>query len=981
MKNFKILISFLLFVLLSITLLAQPTVRYQSVPNDPLNARIYTLKNGLKVYMSVYKDVPRIQCYIAVRVGSKNDPSETTGLAHYLEHLMFKGTPHFGTTDWATEKVFLDKIEQTFEQYRKETDPQKRTYYYHIIDSLSYAASGYAIPNEYVKMMKFIGSEGTNAWTSNDNTVYTENIPSNELENWAMIQADRFMNPVIRLFHTELETVYEEKNRSLSSDSRKANEVMLAALFPNHPYGTQTTLGEAEHLKNPSITNIKNFVNTYYVPNNIAISLSGDFNPDEAIALIEKYFGNWESKTIPNDSHKGNKSNNIDKQPQELKPMNQIVEKEVVGLEAEFVRIAFPIGKPANDKEIYVMRMLDNVLNNGKSGLMDLNINQKQLVQAASAYPYVLCDNSAYVLYGQPKTNQSLDDVKSLLISQIQLLKNGQFDDELMEAAINNMRLNEMRQLESNSARAMWMANSFMNAMPWQEACQSIQRYTAITKQDIIDFANKYFVDNGYVVVYKRQGTPPQVASLPKPAITPIQINRDAESDFFKQLKDNKIASIAPVFCDFQQEISMEKMKNIPIYSVKNVENNTFSFQIIFPVGELNDKRFPLLAEYVDYLGTDTYSAESVKQQFYRLACNLSVSCSDDNIKVIISGLNENFDKALALAMHLFVEAKADDEALHNLADNVSKSMEDAKHNQGQVLNALRSYCEYGEALVAYSLKPKDIQQLTGVELIDLMKQLFTYCPEITYYGPSSMKSLKKSLQKYYPFPKKFVVPNEAVVFDKIQVSENQVYYAPYDAKQARLVTYSRGPKFDKSMLPIIIMYNRYFGGGMNAIVFQEMREKRSLAYTAQSRYVVPAEKEDYLYNFSFIGTQNDKIIDAFSAFDELFNEMPVSQAAFDLAKEGVKTNIATNRITKANIIYTYLNNKEMGFNYDYRKDIYQAADKLTMEDVVTFNKNYVKNQPKIYMILAKDSEVDFPEIEKKFAKVSHLKLEQLFGY
>ncbi|MEE1094725.1 MAG: insulinase family protein, partial [Bacteroidales bacterium] len=262
---------------ISINTLAQ---KYETVENDPMKTRIYTLQNGLKVYMSVDKSEPRIQTYIAVRVGSKNDPKETTGLAHYFEHMMFKGTSNFGTTNWAEEQKYITQIENLYEVYRQETDKEKRNALYKQIDSLSYIASGFAIANEYDKMMSFIGSKGTNAATSNDYTFYQENIPSNQLENWAKIQADRFSNPVLRLFHTELETIYEEKNMSLTNEARKVREEMLKALFPSHPYGQQTTLGEAEHLRNPSLKNIREFHAKYYVPNNYCIAMSGDFDPD-----------------------------------------------------------------------------------------------------------------------------------------------------------------------------------------------------------------------------------------------------------------------------------------------------------------------------------------------------------------------------------------------------------------------------------------------------------------------------------------------------------------------------------------------------------------------------------------------------------------------------------------------------------------------------------------------------------------------------
>ena len=147
--------------------------KYEEVKGDMAKTRIYTLDNGLKVYLSVNKEEPRIQTFIAVRTGSKNDPAETTGLAHYLEHLMFKGTNKFGVTDAEAEKPFLDEIEKLYEKYRKLTDPEERRQVYHEIDSVSQLAAQYFIPNEYDKLMAAIGAEGTNAYTSEDVTCYS----------------------------------------------------------------------------------------------------------------------------------------------------------------------------------------------------------------------------------------------------------------------------------------------------------------------------------------------------------------------------------------------------------------------------------------------------------------------------------------------------------------------------------------------------------------------------------------------------------------------------------------------------------------------------------------------------------------------------------------------------------------------------------------------------------------------------------------
>jgi predicted Zn-dependent peptidase len=968
MKKCKLFLI-LTFVLLSLSsAFAQKAYKYETVPNDPLNARIYTLDNGLKVYLTVYKDEPRIQCYIPVKVGSKNDPKETTGLAHYFEHMMFKGTPDFGTTNWEKEKPMIDEIEKLFEIYRMETVKGKRDSIYHIIDSISYQASKLAIPNEYVKMMKAIGSEGTNAATSNDYTVYIENIPSNQLENWAIVQADRFLQPVLRLFHTELETIYEEKNMSLTNDGRKSSEAMLQGLFPNNPYGQQTTLGSQEHLRNPSMKNIRDFHSKYYVANNMAVCLSGDFDFDEAIAIIDKYFSVLPNRPVP--------AMTIIPET----PITQPVVKEVVGLEAENVQIAFRIGEPANSKEMYLLRMFDNILANGKAGLIDLNLNQKQAVYSASGYPYILCDNSAYVLYGKPKTGQTLDEVRDLLLAQVELVKQGKFEDRLIGAAINNLKLSEMRQLESNSSRGRMMANAFQNNIPWAEEAHSIDFYSKVTKQDVIDFANKYFKNN-YVIIYKRQGQPEDVVKVTKPAITPIEVNREAESEFFQKFKANQPASIKPVFVDFDKEITFCNLKNIKVYYIQNKENKTFNLTFRFKAGEMNDLKLPIALDYFDYLGTNKYTAEQIKEKYYQLACNLSANSSDDNSEISLSGLSDNFEEALVLTIHLLENAQPNEDALKNMVADLLKSRTDAKSNQNAVLNALISYCEYGSELTRYMLSEEQLKSLTGDELIGIVKQLLSYEPEILYYGPETKSDFLKSISKIYKAPKKFAEPQPEKIFKMLPVTEDKVYFAPYDAKQARLVSYSRSEKFNSLLYPVINMYNQYFGGSMNAIVFQEMREKRSLAYSAQSRFVIPSEADDYMYNYSFIATQNDKIVDAIMAFNELFNQMPQAEKAFNLAKEAVKSSIETNRITKFSIINTYIRNRELGYNYDYRRDIYNAVDKFTLDDVINFNRKYIKDKYKTYMILSKESEVNFPLIEEKISKVNRLTLEDIFGY
>ena len=365
--------------------------KYETVPGDKMQTRIYTLDNGLKVYLSVNPEKPRIQTYIAVRTGSKNDPAETTGLAHYLEHLMFKGTKLFGTNNPEAEAPLLAEIEQRYEAYRKLTDPEARKQAYHEIDSVSQLAAKYFIPNEYDKLMAAIGAEGTNAYTSNDVTCYTENIPSNEVENWAKIQGDRFQNMVIRGFHTELEAVYEEYNISLTADVRKVMSGFMKLLFPNHPYGLQTTIGTQEHLKNPSITNIKNYFNKWYRPNNVAICMAGDLDPDKTIAIIDKYFSSWKPGADV-------------KQPTfaSLPALTQPKDTTVVGQEAEQVWVTWR-AKQANTLQADTLELMESVLSNGRAGLFDLDLNQTMKVQRSGAGAELMRDHGGFLLLGYPK--------------------------------------------------------------------------------------------------------------------------------------------------------------------------------------------------------------------------------------------------------------------------------------------------------------------------------------------------------------------------------------------------------------------------------------------------------------------------------------------------------------------------------------------------------------------------------------------------
>lgn len=969
----KIGLPLLCLAALGLSSCTQSKYSYETVPNDPLQARIYTLDNGLKVYMTVNKDEPRIQTYIAVRVGGKNDPAETTGLAHYFEHLMFKGTNHFGTMNYEIEKPLLDQIEQTFEIYRKTTDEAERKAIYHTIDSLSYEASKYAIPNEYDKLMAAIGANGTNAYTSFDVTCYTEDIPSNEVENWAKIQADRFKNCVIRGFHTELETVYEEKNMSLTRDARKVYEQTLAALFPHHPYGTQTVLGTQEDLKNPSITNIKNYYKTWYVPNNMAICLSGDFDPEQMIATIDKYFGDMQ----PNP--------NLPKLdlPKESDITAPVV-REVLGPEAENVTLAWRFPGAAS-KELETLQILSQILYNGQAGLIDLDLMQQQKTLSAYCYPMAMSDYSAFMMAGRPKAGQTLDEVKDLLLGELKKLRDGDFDESLLEANINNFKLYQLHQLESNGARADWFVQSFINGSNWADEVTALDRMAKLTKQDIVDFANKYLKDDNYAIIYKRQGKDPNEMKIAKPEITPIVMNRDTASAFLKELQAEakNVTPIEPVFLDYSKDLTqLTTGKGVPVLYKQNTSNDLFQLIYLFDMGNNQDKALGTAAQYLEYLGTSDMTPEQVKSEFYRMACSFYVSPGSRRTYVTLSGLNENLPAAMALFEKLLADAQVNAEAYTNLTNDLLKARKDAKLSQGTNFGRLISYVNYGPKNPATNLLSEaELKSMNPQELVDRIHSLNSYKHRILYYGPSSDKELVALLDKEHRTPDTLKDVPAGEDFKQQATPETKIYLAPYEAKNIYMSQISnRGEKFDAAIEPARQLYNEYFGGGMNSIVFQEMRESRGLAYSAWAGLNEPGYADEDYYFISQISSQNDKMLDAINTFNDIINNMPQSETAFKLAKEGMIARLRTDRITKMSVIWSYINAQDLGQTVDSRIKLFNDVQGMTLQDVVDFQQKWIKGRTYSYGILGDKKELDM-EALKKIGPVIELTTEDIFGY
>ena len=941
--------------------------KYRYVTNDPTNARFYTLKNGLTVILSPTSKEPRMQVYIATKAGSKTDPASHTGLAHYLEHMLFKGTQHYGSLNWQKEKPLLDMVDALCETYNHTSDTAQRRKTYHQIDSVSGLASKYAIANEYDKLMSEMGAQGTNAFTSFEQTVYTEDIPSNAVDKFLKVQAERFNNPVFRIFHTELEAVYEEKNRSLDSDPRKVNEMMMENLFRNHNYGKQTTIGTVEHLKNPSLLEIRKYFKTYYVPNNMAVVASGDFDPDVMIKKIDAAFAYMKSKPVPVYKF----------EPEQ--PIKSPVVKEVFGPDAEFVAVGYRL-PGIHDKDAMLADLVGQVLTNGRAGLMDLNLVKKQKLLRASAYTNILIDHGMLMLQGSPTQGQSLEDVRNLMIGEVENLKKGNFDDALLTSIINNAKKYMMQQNEKYSSRASALMFTFTSEDDWRNNVAYTDILSKLTRQDIIAFANRYFGDN-YVVVNKRKGEDKNIEKVEKPAITPVETNAGAQSEFVKEVAAMPVKSLQPVWLDYNKDMQRGKLGPVEVFSVQNKENGLFRMSYRVHMGTWNDKRLGVAAGYLQFLGTGDKTAEDISKEFYKLACSFNVSAGNEYTTVSLEGLQENFTQATALLENLLANCKPDEQALTALKARIAKSRSDAKNNKGAIMQGLMSYARYGASNPFNNvLSDEELTKVTAKELTDMLHGLTSYEHRVLYYGPLSLADFSGTIGNLHKVPSSFAKAPEVKKFPFKEQNANEVLFADYDMVQSEIRWVRNIPGYTPDLQPEIELFNSYFGGNMGSIVFQTIRESKALAYSTSAYFVTPDKKEDPYYVSAYVGSQADKLNEAVAAMNELLRDLPSVQNNLNNAKASIRQDIETERITQDAIIYNYLTAERRGFFDDYRKAVYEQAQKLGYNDLNEFHTRFISGKPYTYVILASDKKVAQSDLEK-LGRLKKLSKEEIFGY
>jgi predicted Zn-dependent peptidase len=583
-------------------------------------------------------------------------------------------------------------------------------------------------------------------------------------------------------------------------------------------------------------------------------------------------------------------------------------------------------------------------------------------------------------MQGRPTLGQSLEDVKALMLGEVENLKQGNFDDNLITSIINNLKKNTIQATETYGSRASNLMNAFTNELDWQEQVAYTDQLSKLTKKDIVAFANKYFGEN-YVVILKRKGEDKNIIKVEKPPITPVETNRDAQSAFVKQVNNMPATTVKPVWLDYNKDLQKSMIGPAEVLYVQNKDNSLFRLRYRYDMGTWNDKKLSLAAQYLQFLSTDKMSAEDITKAFYKIACSFNVSASTEFTTVTIEGLQENFGKAVQLFEDVLKNCKGDEDALKSLKARLIKSRTDSKANKGAIMSGLANYARFGSNNpFNYTMSDAELNGTTSAELVDILHNLNSYTHKILYYGPQPLAAFTAGLKTMHVIPAALKAAPAAVKFNFADQAKNQVLFADYNMVQSEIRWVRNTAPYSADKEPVIDIFNNYFGGGMGALVFQTIRESKALAYSTFAFYAKPDKKEDPFYTLAYVGCQADKFNESIVAMNELLNELPKVDENIKYAREGIKKDIETERITQDGIIFNYLAAQRKGLNEDIRKKTYTAVDKIGYNELKQFHTEYIANKPYTYCIVASEKKLSEDDM-KKYGEVKKLGLEEIFGY
>ncbi|HOE39631.1 MAG TPA: insulinase family protein [Bacteroidales bacterium] len=934
-----------------------------------LIVKSYKLKNGLSVYLNEDHSVPNVLGAVIIKTGGKYDPADHTGTSHYLEHMMFKGTDQLGTINFEKENEILEKISELYETLAKTSDEDERKNIQKEINKLSLEAGKFAIPNELDRLLDQIGSSMVNAFTSDEIVAYFNMFPNNQMEKWLILYSHRFKNPVFRLFQSELETVFEEKNMYDDEFITPLFETFYSNLYKKHPYGTQTVIGKAEHIKNPSLSNMRKMFNTYYVANNMALVLTGNFNIDQTIPLIEKYFGEWKEGKVPEfPEYKEEAFNGIERVNVRMSPIK-------IGA------LAFRT-VPTNHKDEVILSVCSALLSNSsQTGYLD-KLSTSGKLMAAFNFDDIKNDHGAMITIFVPKIiGQSLKKAEKLIFTEIQKLYTDEIEDKFFEAIKLNLVKEFQQDLEDPTDRAFLIGQAFVIDKPWEEVLKLPEEIMAVTKEDVRRVASQYFSEN-YLALHSKMGFPKK-EKLEKPGFDPIiPENTEAKSQFAKKFEEIKDEQSKPEFIDFEKDLIMKFSDNgLTYFHVENKINDIFNIKLKFKSGKLKDARYEQLAEYLSLVGSKDMPFDEFNKALQEYGCTFDIEASNNFFIISVDGFDKYFKESMNLIMSFIQNPDDDKSKLKQLRQNAMFTRKYEASSPDELGDALYNFGVYGiNSPYLRRLTTKQVSSLTTENLLSLMQECLTYECNIHYSGtlkPDELIDYFESILKERKPKRNDKFP---IVLPRQDYKENTILFLN-DKKslQSKIYFYIDGNENDMKERAIASAFNQYFGTGMSALVFQEIREFRSMAYSAYAVYRNGETLKEKGYLKAFVGTQADKTIDAIYIMDSLIHKMPVKDGRIDNIKSSLLQSINSSKPSWRELSETIELWLLQGYKEDPRIDRFKIFNSLNFENILAFHKINIQKRPMLITIVGNKEKIDFKELEK-FGNIIELDKKQILN-
>ena len=939
---------------------------FQYAAEDPFNVRIYQLKNGMKVYLSANSAEPSINIMTIVNAGAMDEPENSTGLAHYFEHMMFKGTDKIGALNWKKEKVLLDRLEQLFEQRRNTADPAKQAEIYKEIDKISAEAAQYASPGEFSKLIDSLGGSGLNAATSYNYTNYVVKIPSVELGKFLKLETERFRNPVLRLFHTELETVYEEFNRGQDNDYRKSQDASLKNLFPGHPIG-RSVIGLPEHIKLPSMMDTMAFYRKFYVPSNMAIVMTGDLDHETAMDMLESTLGTLPAKPAP--QHVVYKDT----------PLKETKGISVTGADAEHVRISVKI--PLTPQNRMYASVIAALLCDNGYGIMEQNLLRNRKILNAFAFSFEVRDQIIFMLAGIGKEGQTLEQVAELIQGQLKLIESGKFEDWRIRAIAENTRV-RIAELKSGNSGELndELAELFLSGTSYADLLNTPEEVEKITKEQLAEFIRTYF--NHSVIVYKRSGKPSDVVKVDKPPITPVKLKSGELSGFAQDFLKQPSPEGQPENLEKAKVLTTKKLASGReiVRIKKDFGDGLFRVQLMSSRGKYHDKRIEIALGYLEFLGTDKYSAAKLRQEFYKLGMKMSTDTSPYYTSIEISGPVGRYADAMALLNHFLRNMKPDQAALKGYIPLILKGRSDSKKNPFQNFLQTVYYGWYGpKNPFANVASEQELRAMKAEEITALLQQLFSESStKLIYSGEISMAAAAAEAEKL-PVIAGTKIPKRPF-YPVRKVEQPTVWVVNYDKVQLSIGLISSGDDFSPEDMAFEEIINEYFFQGLDAIVFQEIRESRALAYSANGSYLLQKELGYAARSYIMAETQPDKALEAIRAAQELLANVPFYASKFNSAKLAVLKKLAAERKLGSAVYHHFCTAKRAGLKGDWRRDLYNAVKKMDEKEFCALAAKKLSSCKYDIVIVGKPDAALLKELSK-LGTVKKLSSKEIFGY